>query len=138
MLAALGLFVFDMSSTLFDELARSREWRHERTDRFGVLAASQYVGPGEDKITLTGTLVPEITGTYSAIENLAAMADTGEAWPLLNGAGVILGQFVILRLEEKWSNLIDLGVPRVVGFTLELSRVDVPAQPSAAQTTAEQ
>ena len=63
MLAALGLFVFDMSTTLFDELARKREWRHARTDRFGAMAASQFVGPGDDKVTISGTLVPEVAGS---------------------------------------------------------------------------
>jgi uncharacterized protein len=126
MLAALGMFVFDMSSALFDELSRSRSWNHPRTPRLGVLAASQFTGPGDDTISLSGTLVPELVGSYSAITTLAAMGDSGEAYTLVNGAGTVLGQFTIEKLDEKWSNLIDLGVPRVIGFTLELSRVYVP------------
>ena len=35
-LAALGMFAFTTDSTLFDKLTRSRDWRHERTERFGV------------------------------------------------------------------------------------------------------
>lgn len=132
MLAALGLFVFDMNSTLFDALSRSREWRHQRTERFGILSASQYTGPGEDKICLSGTLVPEIAGKYSAIETLASMADAGEAYTFVNGAGTVLGQFTIDRIEEKWSNLIDMGLPRVIGFTIDLSRVYVPPQATTA------
>ena len=124
MLAALGLFVFDMNSTLFEELTRRRDWRHQRTERFGLLPASQYTGPGEDRITITGTLVPEIAGSYAAITTLASMAETGDAYTLVNGAGTVFGQFTIDSLEEKWSNLIDVGIPRVIGFTLDLSRVE--------------
>jgi len=123
MLAALGMFVFDMSSVLFDDLCRKRDWRNVRTERFGAFPASQYVGPGDDRITLSGTLVPELAGSYSAITTLASMADAGEAYPLANGAGTILGNFTIDSLDEKHSALIDAGLPRVIGFTIELSRV---------------
>jgi len=123
MLAALGMFVFDASTTLFEELDRDREWRHERTDRFGALPASQFVGPGADKIVLTGTLVPELAGSYSAIETLASMADEGEAYPLGDGNGRIYGAFTIDRISERKTNLVDTGAARRNDFTIELSRV---------------
>lgn len=124
MLAALGMFVFDSHSALFSELGRSRAWRHARTDRFGARAASQYVGPGEEKVRLIGTLVPEIAGRWGAIETLAKMADQGEAWPLMDGTGRILGQYTIDSLDEQHSSLIDNGRARVIGFAIELTRVD--------------
>ncbi|MFM2278997.1 MAG: hypothetical protein RLZZ444_1228 [Pseudomonadota bacterium] len=124
MLAAIGMFVFSTDTALFDELARRRDWRHARTERFGARPASQYLGPGEDLVTLSGTLVPELAGSYSAIERLAEMADQGEAWPLADGRGNVLGNFTIERIEERHSSLIDTGQARVVGFTIELARVD--------------
>lgn len=124
MLAALGMFVFDTDTALFDALQRQRDWRHQRTDRFGTRAASQFVGPGEDRITLTGALIPELVGTYSAMETIAAMADEGEAYPLSDGTGTILGTFTIERLSEQKANLIDDGRARRNDFTIELSRVD--------------
>lgn len=123
MLAALGMFAFEMDTLLFDELARSRAWRFERTDRLGARAASQFVGVGDDKITLSGTLVPEIAGKYSSIDTLAAMADAGEAYSLVNGAGTVIGNYTIDSLAERHGNIIDNGLPRVVGFTIELTRV---------------
>jgi phage protein U len=124
MLAALGMFVFDTDTALFDALQRQRDWRHQRTDRFGTRAASQFVGPGEDRVTLTGALIPELAGTYSAMETIAAMADEGEAYPLSDGTGTILGTFTIERLSEQKANLIDDGRARRNDFTIELSRVD--------------
>jgi phage protein U len=136
MLAALGMFAFNTDSTLFEELTRRRDWRHQRSERFGLLSASQYTGPGDDRITINGTLVPEILGRYSAITTLASMADTGDAYTLVNGAGNVFGLFTINSLEEKWANLIDNGLPRVIGFTLELSRVYVPALAGITQIPA--
>lgn len=123
-LAALGMFVFGLETMLFDELARNRAWRHGRTERFGARAASQFLGPGEDGITLTGTLVPELAGSYSSLETLARMADAGEAYPLADGTGTILGHYTIEKLEERKTSLLDDGRPRQVGFSIELQRAD--------------
>lgn len=124
MLAALGLFVFDVDTALFDKIRRERDWRNPRTDRFGARPAAQFAGPGEDRITLSGTLVPELVGDYYALETLAQMAAEGEAWPLIDGYGNVLGTFTIERLTEDKGNLLDLGEARRNDFTIELSRVD--------------
>ncbi|NKJ40811.1 phage tail protein [Novosphingobium sp. SG720] len=123
MLFALGLFVFDSQTMLPDRIERDRAFRHARDDRFLAAAASQFVGVGDDKVTLTGTLVPELAGSASAIETLAEMASEGEAWPLMDGTGTILGTYTIDRLANGGSNLIDTGQARKIDFTIELTRV---------------
>jgi hypothetical protein len=122
-LAALGMFAFTTDSTLFDRLTRSREWRHERTERFDAIAASQFVGPGADKITLTGRLVPEVLGRYGALQTLVDMADTGDAYPFMDGRGRVLGHFTIDRVDEGHDNLTEDGLARVNDFTIELTKV---------------
>lgn len=122
-LAALGMFAFTTDSTLFDKLTRSREWRHERTERFDAIAASQFVGPGADKITLTGRLVPEVLGRYGALETLVEMADTGDAYQFIDGRGRVLGSFTIDRVDEGHDNFTENGMARVKDFTIELTRV---------------
>jgi phage protein U len=124
MLAALGMFIFDTDSALFDELSRRRSWRHGRTERFGARAASQFLGPGQDQVTLSGKLIPELAGSYSSIEKLVEMADTGEAYPLADGLGNILGSFTIETIDEQHSNLIDTGRARTIDFSIDLERVD--------------
>jgi phage protein U len=123
MLAALGLFVFDTDTVLFDSMERQRSWRHPRMDRLGARASAQFVGPGDDRISLPGTLVPEICGSYSSLDTLAEMADAGDAYPLVNGAGFILGYYTIESLNERHSNLIFDGYARMVEFQIELMRV---------------
>ena len=124
MLAALGMFIFDTDTTLFDELTRRRSWRHGRTERFGARAASQYLGPGEDQVTLSGKLIPELAGSYSSIEKLVEMADTGEAYPLADGLGNILGSLTIETIDEQHGNLIDNGRARIIDFNIDLKRAD--------------
>jgi phage protein U len=123
MLAALGMFVFNTESTLFETIDRDRDWRHERSARFGARDASQFLGPGGDRITLSGSLIPEIAGSYSALETLAEMADEGEAWPLADGEGRLFGAYTIERISERKANLIGPGLARRTDFTIELARV---------------
>lgn len=123
MFYALGLFAFDMPTLLFSDLERDRSWRHPETEVFGALPSSQYVGPGPETINLSGMLIPEVCGSYSSIEKIAAMADTGDAYPLVRGDGKVLGNYVIRRLNERHSNMIDTGQARSIDFGIELARV---------------
>lgn len=123
-LLSLGLFVFGMDTMAYDELVRRITWRHAETDRFRARPASQFVGPGEDAITLTGLLVPELAGSYSAIETLIGMGDTGDNFPLLDGLGRVLGNFRIDHFEETHHAVMAGGIPRGKSFTIDLARVD--------------
>lgn len=122
-LAAIGLFAFSVDNALFDSFDRDRDWRHERSDRFMARAASQFVGPGDDRVTITGSLIPEVAGRYGALETLAEMAATGEAYPLMDGLGRILGHYTIERIGERKSNLVEDGRARRNDFTIDLVRV---------------
>jgi len=120
----LGMFVFSIDTALYDRLNRSREWRHATAERFGARAASQYVGPGGDNISISGLIVPEIAGRYSALDTLADMAATGDSYPLINGPGRILGHYRIVRLDEDHAFIMAGGLPRNVAFKIELERSD--------------
>ena len=62
MMMALGMFVFGLPTVAYQSLRRSTEWRHPSNSRMGARPAYQYVGPGEDTITLGGTVIPQIMG----------------------------------------------------------------------------
>ena len=122
-LAALGLFVFELASFPFSELTRDNDWSHARAPRVGVRDASQFVGPGQDSITIAGALVPEAAGSYGAIETLRAMANEGDAYEFVDGTGRIWGSYVVTRMTERRQALLDDGTPRRIDFTLDLERV---------------
>lgn len=124
MLAALGLFVFEMRTFPFSDFSRRADWRHDRIDRAGARAASQYAGPGEDAIRLGGALVPAAGADYGAIETLRQMANEGQAHVFVEGTGTVRGAYVIVRMEEGRRGLLGDGTPQMVDFTLELERVE--------------
>ena len=123
-LMTLGMFLFGMDQMAYHEMQRRISWRHEKSERFMARAASQFTGPGDDVITLPGTLVPEVAGTFSAIETLIAMANTGDNYPLVDGLGRVLGQYRINSLDQTHRAIMAGGIPRVIDFSIELERVD--------------
>ena len=123
-LLSLGLFVFSLSTLTFDELQRKMDWRHAKAERQGVRAASQFLGPGEDSISLPGSIVPGVAGDYGSLTRLREMAASGDAWPLVDGAGTVLGQFRIMSIDERQSYHVAGGFARKIDFALDLERAD--------------
>ncbi|MDT0137273.1 phage tail protein [Acidovorax sp. PRC11] len=124
MLAALGQFVFALDTIAFQELRRSTSWRHPSNSRVGAMPARQYIGPGDDTITLTGLQAPEFMGDRRALDRLREMADRGAAYALVNGAGEAFGAWVIESLEETGSIFVREGVARRIEFSIQLARVE--------------
>lgn len=124
MLMALGMFVFQTRSVPYQELKRATQWRHASQSRVGDRPAYQYVGPGTDTITLSGTLLPEFTGGRVNLDEIRHMADQGQAWPLVEGTGRQYGLWVITQVEETASVFYRDGMPQKIEFTLTLEHVD--------------
>jgi len=122
-LMSLGMFGFEIGTIPFQELNRTTEWRYAATPRFQGRPATQFLGPGEDKVTLTGCLLPGVAGKFSSMATLKQMGDQGEALPLVDGTGRVHGTYVLENISERESNFVVGGVPRKSDFTIELKRV---------------
>ena len=124
MMAALGQFTFALNTLAFQELRRSTSWRHPSNPRVGARPARQFVGLGDETITLTGLQAPEFMGDRKALDRLREMANQGNAYALVNGAGENFGAWVIESIDETGTLFVREGVPRRVEFTINLARVD--------------
>lgn len=124
MMMALGMFVFGMHTLAYQEFQRQNDWRHGSTSRIGARPARQFLGPGDEIVTLPGILLPEIAGSVLSLDTLRIMADTGKAWPLIEGTGRIYGIYVIESLSETKTYFFRDGAARRIEFSLKLTRVD--------------
>lgn len=124
MMMSLGMFVFGMHTLAYQELQRDTAWRHASTSRIGTNPARQFLGRGDDTITLPGVLVSGLTGTQASLDVLRYMADTGKAWPLIEGTGRIYGLWVIESIKENKSYFFKDGATRRIEFTINLQRID--------------
>ena len=124
----LGLFVFQLDTLSYQELQRRSSWKHATQPLVGARNATQYLGPGDDIITLSGVVMPEFKGDPASLKMLRAMADQGAAWVLVEGTGDIYGAFVITELQETRTLFYVDGEARRIEFTLTLQRVDQDVQ----------
>ncbi|WP_394501363.1 phage tail protein [Serratia marcescens] len=124
MMLILGLFVFQLQTVPYQTLVRSVDYRWPSNSRVGQRPALQFLGVNEEKITLSGVLLPEITGGKISMQLLDAMAAEGKAWPLLEGTGTIYGMFVVNSVSETRTEFFSTGSARRIEFTLTLTRVD--------------
>lgn len=120
----LGLFPFGLKTTPYQQLQKQIGWRHPSTSRVGKRPARQYVGQGDTTITLSGVLYPELTGGKISLMALELMADTGKAWPLIEGTGLYYGLYVIEELSQTDSLFFPDGAARKIEFSMKLTRVD--------------
>lgn len=124
MMMSLGQFVFSLTTLAYQELQRQTSWRHAANSRVGARPARQFLGPGDDTITLAGMVAMEFSNGTASLDEIRTMADTGKAWPLVDGAGYVYGQWVIEGLNTTNTLFLANGVPRRVEFQISLTRVD--------------
>ncbi|CAG9259189.1 hypothetical protein BDI4_60102 [Burkholderia diffusa] len=110
MMMALGLFVFSLSTLPYQELKRRRGWRFASNNRVGKKPARQYVGEDDETISLSGVLLPELTGGDMSLAVIEAMADQHTAWPLIEGTGHIYGMFTIDDIDTTRTLFFDDGI----------------------------
>lgn len=122
MMMIFGMFVFSMNTAAYQQLQRTTQWRHASSDRVGDMPAYQFVGRGEDTITLEGSIVPQF-GMPSSITALRAMGDTGKAFALISGTGKVFGMYILTDLQETQTVFFKDGIPRQIDFNLTLRQV---------------
>jgi Phage protein U len=103
---------------------RQMDYRWPENNRVGQRATSQFLGVDTETITLSGQLLPELTGGRLSLLTLQTMAEQGRAWPLIEGSGTIYGMFVIQKISQTSTHFFPDGQPRQINFDITLKRVD--------------
>nr|WP_315384186.1 phage tail protein [uncultured Sphingomonas sp.] len=119
-LLSLGMFVFSIETAAYDELQRKRAWRFATNGRVGAKDAVQFAGPGLETISLSGSTHIELGDGRAALDELIDMAAEGEDWPLVDGRGNVLGNFVITAIDERHRHFLPDGQPRQIDFGIDL------------------
>lgn len=119
-----GAVPFGLSTAAYQELERSNEWRWARQERIGANDAMQYVGPGEETISLSGAVYPGQLGDAGTLGRLRLQASLGLPLPLIGGTGRVFGMFVLESLSEGQTIFAVGGVARRIDFSMQLGRYD--------------
>ncbi|WP_429118286.1 phage tail protein [Aeromonas hydrophila] len=124
MMMTLGWFVFMRSTVAPQSQQDEKSWRHPGNNRVGSRPSYQYLGPDDELSTLSGVLYPELTGGPVSLDMLNSMGDSGQAFPLIQGDGVMRGSFVIEGISTTRSEFFQDGSARKIEFSIKLKRVD--------------
>lgn len=118
-----GLVPFSLSTLAYDALRHSVNFRHAENARFQRRAATQYIGPGLEEIQITGKLLPLVTGGRNSLELLRMQAETGKAFPLIEGTGRIYGFYLLIDIESDAQRFESTGAPNIIDYALSFKRV---------------
>jgi phage protein U len=118
----LGPYQFGLDTAAYQELNRSTEWTWPAQDIFGSEQVLQFVGYGQDSISLPGIVFPEFWGGTSQLDQLRSLGDKGQPQKLVDGRGNILGDYVITGVQEGQTMFAQQGVSRRQSFTVNLVR----------------
>jgi phage protein U len=113
-------FVFGIKTAAYDRLQRMTSWNWPAQERAGRRPALQYTGPGEDSITLDGTVYTEKAG-LGQMDALRAMGDSGQPHIMVDQYGNVLGKWCVLSVKENQSSFFWDGAPRKQEFSVQLT-----------------
>lgn len=125
-LLALDTFIFELKTIPFQSRKRSTKQRWSSTNRVGQAPAHQYIGPGDDDLSLEGVLYPEISGGAPSIEKVRVMAAKGEPLLMVDDNGYLRGWWIIESVDETGSDFFEDGTARKIEFSIALKRTDKP------------
>lgn len=125
---ALGAYRFSIDTAAYENLERSSAWRWASVERVGARPAQQYIGPGEDTITMSGVIYPYYKGGLGQVSSMRAEAAKGEPLLMLDGTGRVWGLYCITEVRETQTTFFSGGQPRKIDFNISLTAYgdDVP------------
>lgn len=118
---ALGPYRFSLSTAAFQDLERTSAWRWPSVDRVGARPALQFVGPGEDRVSMRGTIYPHFRGGIDQVTRMREAAAMGTPHRLVDGTGRDWGKYVITEVRETQTVFFSNGTPRKIDFDISMS-----------------
>ena len=122
MLYSIGTVTLDTRPFSVDDIERSASADFAMKPLLGTLPGREFMGEGEDKLTVSGQLLPSKIGGLTQLEALHAFRQAGQRLPVMRGDGRMLGWFVIEEIRESHSNLMRDGVGFTVGHAVTMAR----------------
>jgi len=125
-LLALGAHIFEIAPLNFQALDRQTEALWPSVPRFGNAPGRQFVGYGENPVTISGLLFPEEFGGRGEFEALratqaAALPVMMVGWAAAGTAGRVFGKVVILSISDTQSIISANGQGRKLEYTIEVA-----------------
>jgi phage protein U len=135
MLYLIGALKLDTRPFNVDEVQRTMSADFADKPIVGGRNGREFMGEGEEKLVLSGQLLPFKTGGLSELELAKSLMLAGRPLPVLRGDGVRLGWFTIDKMSEGHKDLMRDGVGFFIRHSIEMTKVSpAGASPSVIGT----
>lgn len=115
-------FIFGVDDAGYEKLSRSTGYRWPAQNRMQHQVAHQFVGEGDESVSISGYIHPELASSMYKLDELRAIAKGGKPHVVVTGAGTVLGKFVIVSIKDDFNGVMDDHRARRIDFTVELKR----------------
>ncbi|MEE8058983.1 MAG: phage tail protein [Pseudomonadales bacterium] len=131
----LGVVRFSIDTAAYQQLQRSTQYQwaaqnrlgHPILKRFGIGGPTlQYIGPGDETISINGTMYPHYNGSPFHISLMRLQAGLGIPLPLISSSGgFVLGLWIVESIQQTDTALFSDGTARKIEFNLSLKRYTI-------------
>ena len=129
----LGAVIVDTEPFSIDRVQSSASADIAAKPVIASMKAHEFMGPGDETLTLTGQILPFHIGGLTQLDALKEMCRAGNRFPVMRGDGVTMGWYALKSVGEGHSELAADGVGYVVKHTLSLLKVH--AEEAGARNT---
>lgn len=123
MLYQIGPLTLDTRPFNVDDFSRKTGGDHAAKDVMGTLRPREFMGEGDETLTMSGQILPMKIGGLTELEMARSLCKGGTHVPVMRGDGLALGWFVIDSVAERHKHLMRDGVGFAVQYDLQLTRV---------------
>lgn len=123
MLYMFGALTFDTVPFSADSVDRSASADIVKKAVIGGFQPREFMGEGDDTITISGRLLPTKTGGLTSLELAHSLRRSGARAPLIRGDGIRLGWFAISAISERHSEILWNGVGGVIDYQITFEPV---------------
>ncbi len=118
-------FRFGVSELNYKDLQRNFEYRWSAQNRLGRRPAQQFLGPGEETVTLQGVIYPRDPRFgghgWSQLKGMRKSGAAGTFFPMASNMGVYHGIWCIKSIGDNQGEFAPSGSPQKVDFTISLT-----------------
>ena len=120
MLMKLGKFTFELNTAAYQKLSRRSQYNWQKFKRLDNKPAQQFLGHNSDQIIIDGIIYPKFRGGLKQIDLMRSEAAKGTDHLLVSGVGDVMGQWVILSIDETHEFFTKEGAPLKITFKMTI------------------
>lgn len=123
-LLGVGPYRFQIAGLNYQDVERTFDFRWQAQDRIGRRPAQQFLGPGEETVSLRGVIYPKdprLGNGFAQLEDMRREAMRGVPRGVASNLGRYYGQWCIKSIRDTQTFFDRNGEPRRVEFSIEMT-----------------